>query len=129
MHEEHHLDLMELIRLIQRRYDARCVAWTQQESVELISWSPPAEGTIKINYDAAFNNHWISAAAVCRNWKGDILKARTCRLPGAEVIKGEAWAARLACSLVEEYANCDIIIEGDAQALVPQVLDIATTPG
>lgn len=66
--------------------------------------------------------------AVCRNWRGEILKVRFKRIYGAESIKGEARAARLACLLAEDFDYCDVIMEGDAQILVNQVVDLDTVP-
>lgn len=64
---------MELSRSIQRRYHAQCEAWNNQRFELLISWLPPRENTIKINYDASLQEHWISVAAVCSNGKGEII--------------------------------------------------------
>lgn len=128
VHEGQNYDILELIRSILRRYHVHREAWNKQEKVVLISQIPPREGAIKINYDASLKENWISAAAVCRNWKGDIIKARLCKARGVDPIKGEARAARLACLLAEEFAEYEVFLEWDAQFLVHKVVDPETTP-
>lgn len=46
---------------------------------------------------------------------------------GAKPTKGEARAAWLACLLVEEFAEYEVLLEGDAQSLVNQVVDPTAT--
>lgn len=111
-HEQKSFDIMELSRSIQRRYHAQCEAWNNQRFELLISWLPPRENTIKINFDASLQEHWISVAAVCSNGKGEIIQARICKLRRDDPLKGEARAARLACLLAEDFADQEIWMEG-----------------
>lgn len=93
-----------------------------------VTWSPPCEDAVKINFDIAVQDNWLCAAVVCRNWKGDIHKVRFHKWPGSNPLKGEARAARLACSLALEFEGRDVVLEGDAQIVVNQVLESNRTP-
>lgn len=104
------------------------LAWKQQHNVALISWTPSREHALKINYDAALQAGWICEAAVCRNWKGEVLRVRFCKFRGLDPIVGETRAARFACSLAAEFTGFEICFEGDARNLVSQVVDSDSIP-
>lgn len=71
------------------------------------------------------------AAAVCRKNQGSILQLRINKWPGSIPLKGEARAARMALSLVAEFDDWAILIEGDALGLIQQVTEstLSSNPG
>lgn len=87
-------------------------------SVQRRLWHPPDAGALKINFDAVVRENRLCAAAVCRNFQGDILCIRLAHHQGSSPLKGEAQAARLALLVAQEFANPEIYFEGDSKYLV-----------
>lgn len=82
VHEGNCQDIMEVIRSIRRRYEAHKEAWEQSVEVSLVTWKPPMDGELKINFDVAVHFPTLCAAAVCRNSCGNVLTIRICRRNG-----------------------------------------------
>lgn len=60
-------------------------------------WTPPLQGGITINVDAAFRSGDAAIAMVARNWKGELLKATAicthCSSVKQAELKALIWAA------------------------------------
>jgi hypothetical protein len=65
-------------------------------------WSPPTAGSHKINFDTAIRDHFSMQAAVCRDSKGQIVKALSQINPPCDSKFGEALATQLAASLAAQ---------------------------
>ncbi|KAB1223188.1 hypothetical protein CJ030_MR2G011925 [Morella rubra] len=88
-----------------RRYKSHQMAWNSILREPEDIWKPPDPGNLKINYDVVVAEGNLFLAAICCNSLGTIVLARTCKIDGRSPIKGEAWAARLACQMAGEVGN------------------------
>lgn len=82
----------------------------------------PEGGLTENQFRCGCQNNTLSAAAVCRDHKGELIAIRICQNQGSDPMKGEAIAARLVSAMAEEFHNRDIIIEGDSLILVNQAV-------
>jgi ribonuclease HI len=71
-----------------------------------------------VNFDTAIRDNFSAQAAVCRNSKGNIIKAISQINPPCDPNYGEALAAQLAASLAASMKLKNFIIEGDSQVVI-----------
>ncbi|KAI7995877.1 hypothetical protein LOK49_LG11G02292 [Camellia lanceoleosa] len=83
-------------------------------------WTPPREGTVKVNCDASFHraSAKASAAAIMRDAQGQFLDGIVTSFFSASTLHAEAVAVRLACRLVQMYGLSLADIENDNQELI-----------
>lgn len=84
-------------------------------------WKPPENDTIKINFDASFNQHLrISCSGIiARNKEGLVMAA--CTFPWeniADPVMVEARACLQAITMAEEMGFQDICVEGDTLTII-----------
>lgn len=53
VHGEKKPEIIEVVRSIKRRYEAHKVVCEMNDSVQLITYQPPKNGVLKINFDVA----------------------------------------------------------------------------
>jgi hypothetical protein len=75
-------------------------AWSSKLHPIKEAWLKPPTSYCKVNFDTAIREAFSTQAAVCRNSKGQIIKAITQVSPHASPVYGKALAAKLASVLV-----------------------------
>jgi len=88
-------------------------------------WTPPTEGKIKVNWDAAVNvkGNCISLGIVARDCNGRFLGARCIRKPFLVEPKiAEAMAALWAVIFCKEVGFFEVVFEGDSLQVVEEIL-------
>jgi hypothetical protein len=93
-------------------------AWKVSSPSEPEPWCPPPLGHHKINFDTAIRESFSAQAAVCRNHKGQIIKAISLISPPCSPNYGEALAAQLAASLATSLNLENFTIEGDSLIVI-----------
>ena len=76
-------------------------------------WSKPAEGTLKINVDAAIGKFTSVIAAVARNWRGELIFACSNKANTNVPLQVEAEAIKWVVSLANQLNFVAVLIEGD----------------
>ncbi|KAK5811005.1 hypothetical protein PVK06_026322 [Gossypium arboreum] len=89
--------------------------------VEKDIWTPPKDDTIKINFDASFNQHTGRSVSriLVRNKDGLIMAA--CTFPWENVpdpVMAEARACLQAVTMAKEMGFQDVVVEGDALTVI-----------
>ncbi|XP_026428222.1 uncharacterized protein LOC113324100 [Papaver somniferum] len=85
---------------------------------EMIRWSPPTEGTIKINIDAAIKNWRSSNAAVTRDHQGVLIGAETSISNYCIPLIAEANGFVLAVKLVNRMVFEKFVIESNSLTMI-----------
>lgn len=83
-------------------------------------WIPPPAGFTKVNCDVATKkgSSIVAIAALCRDDMGRIVGGRASKGYANTVLQGEAMAARLAGTVLEELQISNAIIESDNKMLI-----------
>jgi hypothetical protein len=93
-------------------------AWSSKLHPVKEVWSKPSLGFCKVNFDTAIREGFSTQVAVCRNSKGEIIKAITQVSPPCSPVYGEALAAKLASVLVTYLQLDRFILEGDSDIVI-----------
>ncbi|XP_050211369.1 uncharacterized protein LOC126661557 [Mercurialis annua] len=89
-----------------------------------IGWTPPPQGTIKLNFDAALNssNHVGSIGVVCSNYSGSPILCFAKKIYGAfSPLALESIAMLESLLLAKRMAYSNVLIEGDAKNVIEAV--------
>jgi hypothetical protein len=97
---------------------AHAAAWKASSPSESKAWCPPSPGHHKINFDMAIRESFSAQAAVCRDHKGQIIKAISLVSPPCSPNYGEALAAQLAASLAISLKLENFTIKGDSLIVI-----------
>ncbi|KAL3631535.1 hypothetical protein CASFOL_024519 [Castilleja foliolosa] len=79
----------------------------------LAKWSPPPDGWIKINVDAAYDDGVAFTGLVCRDKNGTILLASTKKFSCLDPLTAESLAILEACNLNQPFLDQKVIVESD----------------
>jgi hypothetical protein len=107
-------DISSLANSIKRTSLDHAAVWNSTSPSPKESWIPPPTGTFKVNFDTAIRDQVFAQAAMCRNSKGNIIKAISQISPPCDPNYGEALATQLATSLAASMNLKNFIIEGDS---------------
>ncbi|XP_012842431.1 PREDICTED: uncharacterized protein LOC105962665 [Erythranthe guttata] len=103
-------------------YRSACLEPTITKSpAPQVQWTPPPEGIVKVNFDAAFppSQPHYKVATVARNSDGATLWWSVATFPGhVQPVEGEAHAALFAIQLAHAKGWPSIIIEGDCRQII-----------
>jgi hypothetical protein len=86
-------DISSLASSIRKTSLNHAAAWNSPSPLVKEFWSPPPEGTFKVNFDTAIQETFSVQAAVCRDSSGKIVKAISQTNPPCDPTYGEALAA------------------------------------
>jgi hypothetical protein len=111
-------NILQLADTIKKIALAHSAAWKPTPVPIAESWSPPAIGSFKINFDTAIRDNFSAQAAVCRDHNGSIISACSQISPSCDPIYGEALAAFLAATLVASLKLNSFSIEGDSLIVI-----------
>ena len=111
-------NLSSLATSIRRTSLDHAVAWKSSSPHVKVFWSPPATGSHKINFDTAIRKTFSVQASVCRDSKGQIVKALSQINPQCDPNFGEALAAQLAVSLASSLKLTKFSLEGDSTVVI-----------
>ncbi|XP_012841298.1 PREDICTED: uncharacterized protein LOC105961612 [Erythranthe guttata] len=91
-----------------------------------VHWTPPPEGVVKVNFDAAFppSQSYYKVATVARNSEGTTIWWSVASLPGrVQPVEGEAHAALTTIQGARARGWPSVIIEGDCRQLIIALQD------
>jgi hypothetical protein len=111
-------DINALAKSIRKTSLDHAAAWKTTSASTQELWSPPPEGTFKVNFDTAIRKQFSVQAAVCRDSKGQITKALSQISPPCDANYGEALAAQLAASLAVSLGLKTFSLEGDSAVII-----------
>jgi hypothetical protein len=111
-------NILKLADTIKKTTLAHSAAWNPTLEPIAESWSPPAKGSFKINFDTAIRDKFSAQAVVCRDHSGSIISACSQISPSCDLIYGEALAALLAASLAASLKLNSFSIEGDSLIVI-----------
>jgi hypothetical protein len=111
-------DISKLAISIKKSSLAHAAAWLLVSAIEVQVWTPPQEGTFKINFDTAIREHFLAQLAICRDHRGFILKAVSQISPSCSPNYGEAQGALLAASLASSLQLHHFVLEGDSHIVI-----------
>jgi hypothetical protein len=69
-----------------RRLLDHAATWKTTSTLTQELWSPPSDGSFKVNFDTAIQKQFSMQAAVCRDSKGHIIKALSLISPPCDAI-------------------------------------------
>jgi hypothetical protein len=101
-------------------------AWQSKSQPTAESWSPPAAGSFKVNFDTAIRDLFSVQAAVCRDEKGSIISSCFQYIPPCEPSVGEAQAALLAAFLASSLKLVNFVSEGNSTIVINSLKDPST---
>jgi hypothetical protein len=107
-------DINALAKSIRKTSLDHVAAWKTTSASTQELWSPPPEGTFKVNFHTAIRKQFSVQAAVCRDSKGHITKALSQISPPCDANYGEALASQLAVSLGLKTFS----LEGDSVVVI-----------
>ncbi|KAJ6845212.1 uncharacterized protein M6B38_289225 [Iris pallida] len=86
------------------------------------TWQPPLNNNLKINFDGAFLDGKMAAAALLRDGSGRFLGAVSKSQHGGSPIEAEALGIHLSLLLVEQHNLSNTVIEGNCKPLIDAFL-------
>jgi hypothetical protein len=92
--------------------------WTTISNLVRELWSPSSTDIFKVNFDAAIRELFSVKAAICRNFKGQIIKIFSQVRPPCNPTYGKAQTAILAVSLAASFHLENFILEGDSSIVI-----------
>jgi hypothetical protein len=111
-------NILQLADTIKKTALAHLAAWKPTPVPIIESWTPPAIGSFKINFDTAIKDNFSAQAAVCRDHNGSIISACSQISPSCDPIYGEALVAFLVATLVASLKLNSFSIEGDSLIVI-----------
>jgi hypothetical protein len=111
-------DINALAKSIRQTSLDHAAAWKTTSASTQEHWSPPPEGTFKVNFDTAIRKQFSVQAAVCRDSKGHITKALSQISPPCDANYGEALTAQLTASLAVSLGLKTFSLEGDSAVVI-----------
>jgi hypothetical protein len=111
-------NILQLANTIKKTALAHSATWKPTPMPITESWTPPAIGSFKINFDTAIRDNFSAQAAVCRDHSSSIISACSQISPSCDPIYGEALAALLAATLAASLKLNFFSIEGDSLIVI-----------
>jgi len=93
-------------------------------SCDIVTWSPPPNGFIKLNWDAAINKKkgWIGLGIIARDYLGNCLGVCSLtKILQMDAKTAESLAALEAVLFAREAGFLDAIFEGDAAHIIAEI--------
>ncbi|XP_057993191.1 uncharacterized protein LOC110673965 [Hevea brasiliensis] len=88
-----------------------------------VSWNPPPQGVLKLNFDVAYNCQVASIVVVVRNFKVEIIDGVAKQVIRANSLAGEAQTLLEAVLLAKNIGATSFIFESDSTLLISALSD------